>query len=65
MLVHAKGNPAKVVAYGAAAGVAFMGVCIGYGGYKMARKAFGESSDSTEISKCTKEKKDHSYFDND
>ena len=31
ILVHAKGHPAKVVAFGAAAGVAAVATAIGYG----------------------------------
>jgi hypothetical protein len=31
--VHAKGHPAKIVAFGAAAGVAVIATAVGYGGY--------------------------------
>jgi len=37
--VHAKGNPAQVVAVGAAAGIAVICVGIGYGGYVGTLKA--------------------------
>lgn len=38
--VHAQGDPAKTVAYGVAAGVAFVGVAIGYGTYKVSTRTF-------------------------
>jgi len=46
ILVHAKGNPAQIVAVGAAAGVAVISVGIGYGAYNGAKwvgsKLFGK-----------------------
>ena len=33
VLVNANGDPAKIVAYGAAAGIVFVSVAIGYGTY--------------------------------
>ncbi len=36
--VHAKGNPAQIVAVGAAAGIAVVCVGVGYGGYIRAKK---------------------------
>ena len=34
LLVHATGNPAKIVAVGVAAATVFVGVAVGYGGYR-------------------------------
>jgi hypothetical protein len=34
VLVHAKGNPAKIVAVGVAAAAIFVGAAAGYGGYR-------------------------------
>jgi len=39
--VQAKGNPAKVVAYGAAAAIAFVGIAVGIGTYNGGKKAIG------------------------
>lgn len=39
--VGAKGNPATIVAVGAAAAVATIGTAIGYGGYIGTQKLFG------------------------
>ncbi len=37
--VHARGNPAQVVAVGAAAGIVMVSVAVGYGGYVGGKKA--------------------------
>jgi len=37
LLVHATGNPAKIVAVGVAAAAVFVGVAVGYGGYRGAK----------------------------
>jgi hypothetical protein len=37
LIVQAKGHPANVVAYGAAAAIAFVGVAVGYGTLEGAR----------------------------
>ena len=34
IMVHAKGHPAKVVGFGAAAAVVFLAVALGYGGLR-------------------------------
>jgi len=34
IIVHAKGNPAKVIAVAAAAGIVFISVFVGYGGWR-------------------------------
>ena len=41
VIVHAKGNPARIVAVGVAAGLAALAVGIGYGVYKGGEKVAG------------------------
>lgn len=39
--VQAKGNPAKIVAYGAAAGIVFVSIAVVYGTYNGGKEAIG------------------------
>ncbi|MCK5681459.1 hypothetical protein KAI46_11685, partial [bacterium] len=41
VLIQAKGNPARIVAAGAAAGITFVGVGLGYGLYRGGEKVWG------------------------
>lgn len=40
IIVSAKGAPARVVSYGAAAAVAFVGAAVGYGAYQGGKKLY-------------------------
>ena len=40
IFVHAQGDPARTVAYGVAAGAAFVGVALGYGTYRVSTRTF-------------------------
>jgi hypothetical protein len=41
LFIQARGEPAKIVAYGAAAAVTFVGVAVSYGAYDGIRRLFG------------------------
>ena len=43
ILVRAKGHPARVVSYGAAAAVAFVGAAVGYGAYRGGKALYGSA----------------------
>ncbi len=48
ILVQAKGHPAKVVGYAAAAGVAFVATALGYGAYQGTRYLFSRRESKQE-----------------